>query len=92
MASQQVQSEQKKALIIGISDYTDPNLPQLDFCKDDGRDMLKVLDSIGYNIYDKNKLIGRTKIENLRKSINNFFKAGKPEDILLFLLFWSRST
>ena len=46
--------------------------------------MLKVLDSIGYNIYDKKKLIGRTKIENLRKATNNFFKACKSEDILLF--------
>ncbi len=79
MANQQVQSEQKKALIIGISDYTDPNLPQLDFCKDDGRDMLKVLDSIGYNIFDKNKSIGRTKMENLRKAINSFFKTAKNQ-------------
>ena len=39
---------------------------------------------IGYNISDKNKLIGRAKIENLRKTINSFLKTGQPNEILLF--------
>ena len=47
---------QKKALIIGISDYT--NLEQLDFCKNDGTEVYKVLSSQGYDISDKNKLVG----------------------------------
>jgi hypothetical protein len=84
MANQQVQSEEKKALIIGISDYADSRLPKLDFCKNDGRNILRILDQIGYDISDKNKLIGRVRIKNLSKAINSFFKAGKPKEILLF--------
>jgi hypothetical protein len=66
MTNQQDQSEQKKALVIGISDYTE--LERLDFCKNDGRNVLKILGRIGYNISDKNKLIGKVRIEKLRKA------------------------
>ena len=80
----QKEGEQKRALIIGISDYTDSHLPKLDFCKNDGRSILSVLSQIGYNISDTHKLIGRVRIENLRKAISSFFKTGKPNEILLF--------
>ena len=37
---------QRKALVIGVSDYT--NL-QLDFCKNDGKEVYEVLSSLGYD-------------------------------------------
>ena len=46
---------QKKALVVGISDYT--SLQQLDFCKNDGTEVYEVLTSLGYEISDKNKLV-----------------------------------
>ena len=46
----------KKALVVGISDYT--NLQKLDFCRNDGKGVYDVLTSLGYEISDKNKLIG----------------------------------
>jgi hypothetical protein len=42
--------------LVGISDYT--NLEKLDFCKNDGIEVYQVLSSLGYEISDKNKLVG----------------------------------
>ena len=50
----------KKALVVGISDYT--NLQKLDFCRNDGKEVYDLLTSPGYEISDKNKLIGNTKM------------------------------
>ena len=50
---------QRKALVVGISDYT--SLQQLDFCKNDGTEVYEVLTSLGYGISDKNKLVGEAK-------------------------------
>ena len=47
----------KKALVVGISDYT--NLQKLDFCRNDGKEVCDVLTSLDYEISDKNKLIGK---------------------------------
>ncbi|MGA9150392.1 MAG: caspase family protein [Candidatus Nitrosopolaris sp.] len=44
-------SARRKALVVGISDYT--NLEKLDFCKNDGKEVYKVLNSLGYEISDK---------------------------------------
>ena len=49
----------KKALVVGISDYT--NLQKLDFCRNDGREVYDLLTSLGYEISDKNKLVGPLK-------------------------------
>ena len=46
----------KKALVVGISDYT--NLQKLDFCRNDGKEVYDLLTSVGYEISDKNKLVG----------------------------------
>jgi hypothetical protein len=54
-----MRSAQRKALIIGISDYS--NLQQLDFCKNDGTEIYDVLSSLGYEISDNNKLVGEPK-------------------------------
>lgn len=39
---------QRKALVIGISDYT--NFQKLNFCKNDGKEVYEVLSSLGYEI------------------------------------------
>lgn len=56
-----MRSAQRKALIIGISDYS--SLQKLDFCKNDGTEIYEVLSSLGYEISDKCKLIGEAKGE-----------------------------
>jgi len=75
---------QKKALIVGISDYT--NLQKLDFCRNDGKEVYDVLTSLGYEISDKNKLVGEAKGEKLRDAIYDFFedRTNNPDDTLLF--------
>ena len=75
---------QKKALVVGISDYT--NLQQLDFCKNDGTEVYEVLTSLGYEISDKNKLIGKAMGTKVKDTIYDFFddKRDNPDDTLLF--------
>ena len=62
-----MRTAQRKALIIGISDYT--NLQKLDFCKNDGTEIYEVLSSLGYEISDKNKLVGEAKGEKVKDAI-----------------------
>ncbi|MFZ0514306.1 MAG: pentapeptide repeat-containing protein [Candidatus Nitrosopolaris sp.] len=75
---------QRKALIVGISDYA--NLDKLDFCKNDGMEVYKVLTSIGYEIPDKNKLVGEVNGEMVEIAIRDFFRdiRNNPDDTLLF--------
>ncbi len=47
---------QRKALVIGISDYT--NLQKLDFCKNDEKEIYEILGSLGY-IRIRSQLSGR---------------------------------
>ena len=65
-------------------DYTD--LEKLDFCKNDGKEVYKVLSSPGYAISDENKLVGEAKGEKLRDVIYDFFddRTNNPDDTLLF--------
>ena len=58
-------------VIIGISDYT--SLQKLDSCKNDRREVYEVLRLIGYEISEKNRLIGEAKGEKLRDIIFDFF-------------------
>jgi caspase domain-containing protein len=62
---------QRKALVIGISDYT--NLQKLNFCKNDGKEIYEVLGSLGYEISDKFRLVGEAKGEKVRDAIYDFF-------------------
>jgi hypothetical protein len=62
---------QKKALVVGISDYT--NLQKLDFCRNDGKEVYEVLTSLGYEISDKNKLIGKAMGTKVKDTIYDFF-------------------
>jgi Caspase domain/Tetratricopeptide repeat len=75
---------QKKALVVGISDYT--NLQKLDFCRNDGKEVYEVLTSLGYGITDKNKLIGKAVGAKVKDTIYDFFddKTDNPDDTLLF--------
>jgi tetratricopeptide (TPR) repeat protein len=75
---------QRKALIVGISDYT--SLQKLDFCKNDGTEVYEVLRSLGYEISNRNKLVGEAKGEKLRDAIYDFFddKRNNLDDTLVF--------
>jgi tetratricopeptide (TPR) repeat protein len=85
-----ITNAQKKALIIGISDYTDPRLKvdgsNLNFCRNDGERMYEVLKSQNYNISEKNKIVGEANWEKVRNTIYDFFvdDEGSPDDTLLF--------
>ncbi len=63
----------KKALIIGISHYDDKNLEDLDFCEKDGQAMFELLTSLGYEIKNENKLVGKVPGLMLRDKIIDFF-------------------
>jgi uncharacterized caspase-like protein len=75
---------QRKALIVGISDYT--NLQRPDFCKNNGLEVYEVLNSLGYEISDKNKLLGEAKGGKVKDAIFDFFDdtRNNPDDTLLF--------
>ena len=74
--------ENKKALVIGISDYS--NLQSLHFCKNDGETMYKILSSLNYELFDN--LIGYVKWDIMRDAIFDFFSDPniKPSDTLIF--------
>jgi tetratricopeptide (TPR) repeat protein/uncharacterized protein YjbI with pentapeptide repeats len=76
----------RKALIIGISYYTSTKLEQLDFCKNDGEKMYELLESLGYEISENNKLIGEVEGEKVRDQIHEFFGDSyiNADDTLLF--------
>lgn len=71
----------KKALIVGISDYE--FLTPLEFCRNDGEEMLKVLKSQGFEVQS---LIGRVEHNKIKKKTALFFDDEDitPSDILLF--------
>jgi tetratricopeptide (TPR) repeat protein len=75
----------KKAVVIGVSDYSN-NLQPLDFCLKDGEEIHKVLKSIGYEIPESHKLVGQVKYETMKEAVYDFFTdpTVKAEDVLLF--------
>jgi tetratricopeptide (TPR) repeat protein len=77
---------QKKALIIGISDYTDPGLERLSFCRSDGEKMYEVLKKQDYNISEECMLVGEVNWGCVRETIYDFFGdiESNPDDTLLF--------
>ena len=80
------EDEEKKALIIGISEYD--NLKKLDFCRKDAEDLCQVLSdqNVQFKITIDNKLIGRIDWEMMRNALINFFRDPgiKSKDTLLF--------
>jgi Caspase domain len=73
-----------RALIISVSNYD--NRHPLDFCKNDGDEMFNILNNLGYEILDNNKLIGTVRWEAMSDAIIDFFSDPKikPQDTLLF--------
>ncbi len=73
----------KKALVIAVSDYE--NLDNLDFCKNDGHEMLHLLRELNYEIKNQDGLIGRVDGRLMQDCIYEFFKDDiKSDDTLLF--------
>lgn len=64
-----IKGGKRKGLIIGISDYDNKLLRNLDFCKRDGQEVYEVLKSLGYEISNDNMLIAEVTGEKLRNSI-----------------------
>jgi uncharacterized caspase-like protein len=79
-----IQKGNQKALIIAVSNYE--RYEALDFCRRDGEGIYNLLNSLGYEISDKNKLVGHVLGENMRDAIIDFFTDEKiePDDTLLF--------
>jgi hypothetical protein len=59
----------KKALIISVSDYDSNQLQQLNFCRKDGEDTHRLLESLGYEIAENHLFIGQAKFETMRDAI-----------------------
>jgi tetratricopeptide (TPR) repeat protein len=78
-----IQKGNQKALIIAVSSYE--HYEALDFCRSDGEAIYNLLSFLGYEIHDKNKLIGHVQGENMRDAIIDFFTDEKtgPDDTLL---------
>ena len=76
----------KKAIIIGVSEYNDNDIQNLEFCANDGEKMHETLTSIDYQIQDNYKLIGNVKFDQMRDAIYDFFdnRNTKADDILVF--------
>ena len=73
----------KRGLIIVVSEYD--NFENLDFCKHDGEAIYGTLKSIGYEIPDRYKLIGKVEYSKVRDAIIEFFtdETLNANDILL---------
>lgn len=76
--------QRKKALVIAISEYESDELSNLDFCKNDGDEIGKLLKDLGYDV--KKQLVGNVDGTTLQDEIIEFF--GDPEikhdDTVLF--------
>jgi Caspase domain len=68
-----ITNAQRKALIVGISDYADPRLETLNFCRNDGERMYEFLKKHNYDISEKNMLVGEANWQNVRDTIYDFF-------------------
>jgi hypothetical protein len=77
---------EKKALVIGVSEYDHEDIQKLDFCKNDGQKVQETLQSVSYRISDDYKLLGRVEFDKMRDTIYDFFDNSntKADDTLLF--------
>ena len=76
----------RRAIIIGVSDYDDKNLQELECCRNDAARISETLGKLGYEIADNHKLIGYVKYDIMREAVYDFFdnKKSGAEDTLLF--------
>ena len=77
--------EKKIAMVVAVSKY-DNELVELDFCEVDGHNMQNVLSSNGYQVEEKNVLIGKVDGVRMRDAILDFFNDNtiRSNDIVLF--------
>ena len=75
----------KKALIIAVSDYDVDSLTNLSFCKNDGDEVHKILNNLGYDIKNHEGLIGYVDGTYMQDAIYDFFHDDiQLDDTLLF--------
>jgi Caspase domain len=79
----------KLALVIGIDVYRSEGLEDLSSCRKDAEDFCKLLQELGYTIFQNEPIIGsRLNKENswvdIRRAIVSSFKSAKPGQTLLF--------
>ena len=58
----------------------------MSICKNDGKEVCEILSKLGYEISDKNKLVGEADGEKVKDAIYDFFGdiRTNPDDTLLF--------
>lgn len=76
----------KIAMVVAVSDYDNEQLRHLEFCKNDGAEMHKVLKDIGYEIKPNNLMVGKVDGVQLNDAIIEFFEDNeiKALDTVLF--------
>jgi uncharacterized protein YjbI with pentapeptide repeats len=77
----------KKALVIAVSNYDNLSpQAQLPFCKNDGEQMVRVLEKLGFELKKKDGLVGKVEGIIMRDAINEFFEDPtiKSTDTMLF--------
>ena len=79
----------KLALVIGIDVYRSAGLDNLSSYRKDAEDVCKLLQKLGYTIFQNEPIIGsRLNKENswvdIHRAIVSFFKSTKPGQTLLF--------
>ena len=79
-------TSRKFAMVVAVSDYDSEHLRQLEFCKNDGAEMNKVLKNIGYEIKPNNLMVGKVDGHSLNDGIIEFFEDNeiKALDTVLF--------
>jgi tetratricopeptide (TPR) repeat protein len=79
----------KLALVIGVDVYRSEGLEDLSSCRKDAEDVCRILQGLGYTIFQNGPIIGsRLNKENswvdIHRAIVNFFKSARPGQTLLF--------
>ena len=77
--------DNKRAMVVAVSQY-DTSLLDLGFCEKDGNSMHNVLTSNGFQVEEKNVLIGKVDGTKMREAILDFFNdtSIRANDIILF--------
>ncbi len=78
--------EKKKAMVVAVSKYDNEQVQDLPFCENDGESMHSTLKSLGYEIAEKNVLIGKINGIQMKDAIYDFFndRTIRSKDTVLF--------
>jgi hypothetical protein len=80
----------KLGLVTGIDVYRSEGLDNLPSCRKDTEDFCKLLQKLGYTIFQSEPIIGsrlnkgNSWVEDIHRAIVSFFKSVKPGQTLLF--------